>query len=100
MNVPRETSGDLMAKALASFSAALEAFKAELAAVKSLPDPSEVIDFSDTGYSRQSVALWCRRGLIEGATRRGRRGHWRFTRSSFSTFMTGGRRRRRLSIAA
>lgn len=93
---PRETSADILARAFALLVEGVEAKVRE-----SLPTPAdEWMTSADVrGYSTQSVAKWCRDGAIEGATRLGRRGHWRFRRSAFDAFLRGGRRRR-LSLVA
>lgn len=102
---PRETSRDLLARAMEQVAQALAVLVVEtVEASKPAPNPDEELTGSEAarqfGRSPSIVAEWCRTGAIDGAYQSKRAGTWRFRRSAFEACLRGGRRRRRLRVVA
>lgn len=91
-----------LAQAVAILLEALDAhIDAKLAARPT--NPTEIMTCAkareESGYSTDTVSIWCQRGFITGATRRGKRGRWRFTREAWMACLQSRRiRRRHLAI--
>jgi len=96
---PRETSEDILRRAVELLVQGLKAKVVESISGAPTPDPNEIMNsaqaVAETGYSSDSIAIWCQRGDIRGAWRLGRRGRWKFKRADFEAFIAGRRRRRR-----
>jgi len=92
-----ETSRDLIAKAIELFTQGISAAIREEMQSAERSNPSEIMTIPqasrESGYSRASISLWCRQGLIEGAYQPVPNGKWRFTRGAWERFLSTFNRR-------